>query len=172
MSATPLPAAEPFDRLNAASVALLDPLLDAQLAERPRDLASRLADAIAYCAQTAEALGLRGLSYLATLMVPYLQRQAGGADWDSARERVETWIGDVVAFCAGQSDASDAAQLVLALEHWPQFPSVPQQFIALISSRLSQDADAIRAFAAAAGAEDTGRQPGPSDRLAGPDQGP
>jgi len=134
---------EAFERLNQASVAMLDPLFDPSIGDDPAALAARLGDAIAHCARTAERIGLRSLNYLATLVVPYARRQAGGADWPAVRERLEGWVGDVVAFCAGQLPAAAAAHLVSDPQGWPAFPAVPEQFLTLIAGRLRQDAALI-----------------------------
>lgn len=146
--------AQSFQRLTRAAMAMLDPLFDERTGRGPRELAADLAERIGECAQVAEAAGLRSLNYLATLLVPYAQRQAAGPDWPSSRARIETWIADVVAFCAGHLDAIDAAQLVECLRDWPDFPPVPEQFVALISSRLGQDAARIEVLARAAAALD------------------
>ena len=82
-------AGSPFDQLNAASVALLDPLFDPAVRDDPVALAARLAQAIGHCAHTAESVGLRGLNYLSALLVPHLQRQASAMEWPSVRERTE-----------------------------------------------------------------------------------
>ncbi|HWS75921.1 MAG TPA: Hpt domain-containing protein, partial [Quisquiliibacterium sp.] len=133
-------AGDPFERLNRASVALLDPLLEPDGEGSPAGTAARLGEAIMHCAQVADDVGLRSLNYLATLMVPFLQREAGTAGWPAARERVEGWVAQVIAFCAGHSSAAEAEQLVLDLQLWPDFPAVPAQFVNLITGRLREDA--------------------------------
>ena len=76
---------DPFDRLNAASVALLDPLFDPALHDDPVALAAQLAQAVAACARTAESAGLRSLNYLSALLAPHLQRQATQPEWPAVR---------------------------------------------------------------------------------------
>ena len=146
-------AGRDFERLNQASVALLDPLFETAGEADPRRTAARLDEAIMHCAQVAESLGLRSLNYLATLMVPYLQREADGDGWPSARDRVEGWIGRMIAFCAGHASAEEATLLVSDLLAWPGFPAVPEQFVNLISARLRQDCALVAELAAAAGAQ-------------------
>jgi len=140
-------SSDAFDRLNQASVAMLEPLYEPSLQDAPQQLAARLATAIGHCARTAESLGLRSLNYLSTLVVPYLHGQARGGDWAQARERIEGWIGDVIAFCAGQLPAAEVGQLVLAPLRWREFPIVPEQFVALITGRLRHDEQMIAAAA-------------------------
>ncbi|GAA4404367.1 hybrid sensor histidine kinase/response regulator [Quisquiliibacterium transsilvanicum] len=132
-------AAIPFERLNEASVALLDPLFEPLAEAEPQRTAARLGDAIMHCAQVADSLGLRSLNYLATLMVPYLQREAGGDGWPGTRDRIEGWIGRIIAFCAGHASPEEATLLVNDLHSWPSFPEVPEQFVNLIAARLRQD---------------------------------
>ncbi len=144
---------EAFDRLNEASVALLEPLFDPALRDDPQLLAQRLSEAIAHCAQIAASVGLRSLNYLATLLVPFLQRQASEPGWPRALDWAEVWIGDVVTFCAGQMSASEAPGLVVCLQDWPEFAPVPEHFVQLIAGRLRQDAQIIARMAADAQAE-------------------
>ncbi len=143
-----------FDRLNEASVALLEPLLDAALRDDPQLLAQRLSEAISNCAQIAASVGLRSLNYLATLLVPFLQRQASEPGWPRALEWAEVWIGDVVTFCGGQMPASEAPGLVACLQDWPEFAPVPEHFVQLIAGRLRQDAQIIARMAADAQADE------------------
>lgn len=146
-------ASDGFERLNQASVALLDPLFEPPAEAGPQHTAARLGDAIMHCAQVADALGLRSLNYLATLMVPYLQREAGGDGWPATRERVEGWIGRVIAFCAGHASPEEATLLVYGLQPWPAFPAVPEQFLNLIAARLRQDCALVAELAEAADSE-------------------
>ncbi|MBP7660404.1 MAG: hypothetical protein KA778_10400, partial [Burkholderiaceae bacterium] len=139
-----------LDRLNQSAVALLDPLIDPQLANQPTLQARRLGDALTACAQSAERAGVRGLNYLVTLAVPHLHKLSASPDWPRAREFLEIWVGDVVAFCAGHLAADDVDPLMSGLQDLPEFPAVPAQFITLIRRRLAQDADVIAALAAAA----------------------
>ena len=152
---TGTPDAAAFERLNQASVALLDPLLEAGPEDAPARTAARLGEALLRCAQVGDALGLRSLNYLATLMLPYLQREGAGAGWDEIRERVEGWVGQVIAFCAGHVSPQQAASLVFELQHWPAFPAIPEHFVGLVAARLRQDCALVEAFASAAGAGDT-----------------
>lgn len=138
-----------FDRLNQSSVAMLAPLFDPALEGRPQAFADRSCAAIAACARAAEAVGVRSLGHLASLLVPYVRRQAKSADWPQVRDRLELWIGDVVGFCAGQIPEPEAARLAAELFGWPGFPAVPDQFIALIDGRLRQDARLLAEMAAA-----------------------
>lgn len=153
---------EAFDRLNQASVALLEPLFDAQADARPVELAARLGEAIAHCAQVADSVGLRGLNYLSTLLAPYLQRQAAGTDWSAVRALVEAWIGEVIAFCAGQLPAADSPRLVLALRHWPGLPPIPEQFVSLIAARLRQDAQVVEVLSGGPGAQGAAQPSAPA----------
>lgn len=147
---SPQAGEDAFERLNRASVGLLDPLLEPGNEAEPQRTAARLGDAISHCAQVAEDLGLHGLGRLATLMLPYLQREAGGADWPAARERVEGWIGQVIAFCAGQLEAGGAAQLLDGPRQWPGFPTAAEPFTETIVASLAEDAERIAALAARA----------------------
>lgn len=153
-------AADAFERLNRASVALLDPLFEPPSETDPQRTAARLGDALLHCAQVADSLGLRSLNYLATLMVPCLQREAAGPAWPATRERVEGWVGRMIAFCAGHASPEEATLLVNDLQSWPGFPVVPEQFVNLVAARLRQDCAVVAELADAAGAESPSA-PGP-----------
>lgn len=141
-----------FERLNRASVALLDPLFEDHDAAAPAQLVARLGQAITRCAQEADALGVRSVNYLATLLLPHLQREAEGGAWPAARERVEAWIAQLIAFCAGHASPQEAVELVFDLQRWPGLPAVPAQFVDMIANRLREDAGRISAMAEEANA--------------------
>ncbi|MBU6271635.1 MAG: Hpt domain-containing protein, partial [Betaproteobacteria bacterium] len=156
------PGAGAFERLNQSAAALLDPLVDARLAEQPVLQARRLGEALMLCAQAAERAGVRGFSHLATLAVPHLQTLAGQGAWLPCRDAVEAWIGALIAFCAGHLPASEAGALMAALRDLPGFPAVPPQFVTLIERRLASDAERIAGLAAA-GADAGLAGAGPAD---------
>lgn len=142
-----------FERLNQAAAALLDPLIDPELALQPAQQARRLAEALGACAQAADRAGVRGLNHLATLAVPHLPALAARPDWPAQRDALEAWVGMIVAYSAGHLVGEDVEPLLGSLLGLPGLPPVPAQFVTLIRRRLTQDAQRI-AVLAGAGAGD------------------
>jgi chemotaxis protein histidine kinase CheA len=136
-----------FERLNQAAAALLDPLIDPELASQPTQQARRLAEALGACAQAADRAGVRGLNHLATLAVPHLPALAVRADWPAQRDALEGWVGLIVAYSAGHLVGEDVEPLLGSLLGLPGLPAVPAQFVTLIRRRLTQDAQRIAALA-------------------------
>ena len=136
-----------FERLNQAAAALLDPLIDPDLASHPTQQACRLAEALGACAQAADRAGVRGLNHLATLAVPHLPALAVRADWPAQREALEAWVGLIVAYSAGHLVDEDVEPLLGTLLGLPGLPTVPAQFVTLIRRRLTQDGQRIAALA-------------------------
>lgn len=144
-------------RLNDAAVGLIEPLMSQQESAR---VAALLADAVQRCAVAADSQGLRSLNYLAALVVPFLKQRAGDGLSPEDRETIESWVGDLVAFCAGQLGGRDSQQLVTGLSAWRGFPKVPAQFVELIGERLRADAVVIAGWNAAQGRERVAAAPG------------
>ena len=143
-----------FERLGPAAVGLLAPMLDDEAVEQPTRFADAFITAFEDCATVADSLGLRSLNYLLPLVSPYLRQQSRAATWQQALARLEPWIGDIVALCAGELDADEAAELVKALPEWPDFPQIPERFLHLIETRLREDTRQLAA--GAQGARDDG----------------
>ncbi|HMN83411.1 MAG TPA: ATP-binding protein, partial [Burkholderiaceae bacterium] len=134
-------------RLNDAAVGLIEPLMSQQESTR---IAALLADAVQRWA-AADSQGLRSLNYLAALVVPFLKQRASDGLSTEDRENIELWVGDLVAFCAGQLVGRDSQQLVTGLGAWRGFPKVPAQFVELIGERLRADAVVIAGWNAGQG---------------------
>lgn len=130
-------------RLHQAAAALLDPLIDPALAAQPTLQAQRLVQALGACAQAGELIGVRGLSHLVTLSVPYLQKLAEPAAWAAVRPGLDNWVGSIVAFCLGHLPASALDSLVVGVQALPGFATIPDQFVSLIRRRLALDAELI-----------------------------
>jgi chemotaxis protein histidine kinase CheA/CheY-like chemotaxis protein len=96
-----------------------------------------LANGLSKCAVAADALGLRGLNYLSTLLVPHLS--SGKVDVDEL-SHAELFCNDLIAFCAGLSTPEQAVALVVSLKSWPGLAKIPEQFVEMIGARLQSDA--------------------------------
>ncbi|HEY5632988.1 MAG TPA: Hpt domain-containing protein, partial [Burkholderiaceae bacterium] len=138
---------ERFGRLGPAAVGLLAPMLEADPSGDPAGFADSFAAAFERCAGVADSLGLRSLNYLFPLVAPYLREQSRAGAWRAVIERLEPWVCDLVALCAGELDPDQAVELVEALPGWPEFPRIPERFLNLIEARLREDAQRLTAGA-------------------------
>ncbi len=136
----PTRTGERFERLGPAAVGLLAPMLVDDPLDDPAGFAVAFVAAFEECATVADSLGLRSLNYLAPLISPYLRQHSLAANWRQVFAKLEPWIGDMVAFCAGELDPDQSAELVKVLPEWPEFPQIPERFLHLIEVRLRDDA--------------------------------
>lgn len=133
-----------LNRLTGAAQSLLDPLFDrSDDSGENGAFVMRLADELERCAATGESMGLRGMTYLSRWVSPFLRSRVAGAPTAADHEHAEHWIGELIAFCAGQLRGQACASLVTALAAWPRMPVIPDQFVTLISERLRRDAERI-----------------------------
>jgi chemotaxis protein histidine kinase CheA/CheY-like chemotaxis protein len=132
----PLVSEELSSRLNECSVALATSFADASnLPGAP--WRTVLANGLSKCALAADALGLRGLNYVSTLLEPHLS--TGKMDVDEL-SHAEVFCNHLIAFCAGFSTPEQAVELVNSLKTWPGLARIPEQFVEMIGDRLRSDA--------------------------------
>lgn len=126
--------------LQAAAMGVLEPLL-----RSPPDLdvSAELANAIDACAQTARDQELRSVGYLSAIVAPFLRKQGLRTNDPSGRALIETWVNDLLSFCAGQLPGLRVRSLVDQLGQWPKLSHLPPQFADMIVERLERDADLI-----------------------------
>jgi chemotaxis protein histidine kinase CheA/CheY-like chemotaxis protein len=123
-------------RLNQCSMELAESFANASsLPGAPWRIT--LANGLSKCAVAADALGLRGLNYLSTLLAPHLS--SGKVDVDEL-SHAELFCNDLIAFCAGLSTPEQAVSLVVSLKSWPGLAKIPEQFVEMIGARLQSDA--------------------------------
>jgi chemotaxis protein histidine kinase CheA/ActR/RegA family two-component response regulator len=96
-----------------------------------------LANGLTQCAQVADQIGLRGLNYLSTLLVPHLHNGRSHVD---ERAHAEVFCNLLVAFCSGLLLPAQAVELATVLKQWPGLAVIPEQFVEMIGSRLRNDA--------------------------------
>jgi chemotaxis protein histidine kinase CheA/ActR/RegA family two-component response regulator len=96
-----------------------------------------LANGLAQCAHAADDLGLRGLNYVATLLVPHLNQGRVHVD---EFEHAELFCSQLIAFCSGLLIPVQAQELAGSLKNWPGIAAIPDQFVAMIGDRLHSDA--------------------------------
>jgi chemotaxis protein histidine kinase CheA/ActR/RegA family two-component response regulator len=96
-----------------------------------------LANGLTQCAQVADQIGLRGLNYLSTLLAPHLHSGRSHVD---ERAHAEVFCNLLVAFCSGLLLPAQAVELASVLKNWPGLPTIPDQFVEMIGSRLRNDA--------------------------------
>jgi chemotaxis protein histidine kinase CheA/CheY-like chemotaxis protein len=133
----PLVSEELSARLNQCSMELAENFANASsLPGAPWRVT--LANGLAKCAVAADALGLRGLNYVSTLLVPHLT--SGKMDVEELGH-AEVFCNHLIAFCAGLSTPEQAFELVLSLKSWPGLAKIPEQFVEMIGSRLQSDAE-------------------------------
>jgi chemotaxis protein histidine kinase CheA/CheY-like chemotaxis protein len=133
----PLVSEELSARLNQCSMELAESFANASsLPGAPWRVA--LANGLSKCALAADALGLRGLNYVSTLLLPHLTN--GKMDVDELGH-AEVFCNHLIAFCAGLSTPEQAFELVVSLKSWPGLAKIPEQFVEMIGARLKSDAE-------------------------------
>jgi chemotaxis protein histidine kinase CheA/CheY-like chemotaxis protein len=133
----PLVSEELSARLNQCSMELAESFANASsLPGAPWRVT--LANGLSKCALAADALGLRGLNYVSTLLVPHLT--SGKMDVEELGH-AEVFCNHLIAFCAGLSTPEQAFELVVSLKSWPGLAKIPEQFVEMIGGRLKSDAE-------------------------------
>ena len=102
-----------------------------------------LATGLARCAKAADQAGLRGLNYVATLLIPHLNSSANGECADAELEHAQVFCNDLLAFCNGLCTQEQALGLASSLQKWPGIESIPDQFVEMIAKRLTSDAKVL-----------------------------
>jgi chemotaxis protein histidine kinase CheA/ActR/RegA family two-component response regulator len=137
-----------FARLNQSSIELVSAFTEACM-QPDMPWRAALAQGLARCAQAADQLGMRGLNYVATLLVPHLKQASGQrANGDAELLHAEVFCNQLMMFCVGVSTPEQSHELAASLQKWPNISPIPDQFVAMIRDRLSSDAEMHRAVVA------------------------